>query len=199
MHGAPRKAERAQRTQKGRQRNRQALSSAKSLFWLTTMSRHAKRQVGRTEDKGRGATEMKQSKLATISGGWPREKATGLLPSRKRTFCVTRLARSPAQSRARPTHAERAPAQQASSLASQKLVWADDCARFLSAVDSPPSHYGLGLCFSVIPRCRIENGFNTSEIVVKRNLFKSDCSFSFAERRARATHHLDNFLFCRCL
>ena len=69
---------------------------------------------------------MKQSKLATISGGWPREKATGLLPSRKRTFCVTRLARSPAQSRARPTHAERAPAQQASSLVSQKLVLADD-------------------------------------------------------------------------
>ena len=86
LHGAARKAKRAKHTQKGRQRDRQALSSAKSLFWLTTLSRHAKRQAGHTEDKGTETTEMEQAKLATISGDGPERRPRSYCRHAKEDF-----------------------------------------------------------------------------------------------------------------
>ena len=68
MHEDTRKAERAQRTQKGCQRDRQAVSSAKCVFYATARCRYAKRQAGHTEDKGGETTEMKQTKPAAIRG-----------------------------------------------------------------------------------------------------------------------------------
>ena len=90
---------------KGASDTGKTLSSAKPLLSATTRPRHTKRQAGHTEDKGRETTEMEQTKPAAIRGREPREKATGPVSSHKRAFCLTWLARSHAQSRARPTHA----------------------------------------------------------------------------------------------